>query len=85
MATKDEFTLTIMNEKGVLYYGGCVTLFLPSDRGETVIMKHHTPMIMKLTPGPVHLDAGTGKKEVVTLNSGVVYVAEDTVSVLVDL
>jgi F-type H+-transporting ATPase subunit epsilon len=85
MAAKDEFALTVMNEKGVLYYGQCEVLFLPSVKGEVAVMKHHTPMIMKLSPGKVRITIGHSKKDIVNVQSGVVYVAEDTVSVLADL
>ncbi|MCA9334732.1 F0F1 ATP synthase subunit epsilon [Candidatus Saccharibacteria bacterium] len=85
MAAKDEFTLTVTNEKGVMYYGPCELLFLPSQRGEIAIMKHHTPMIMKLTPGKVRMKTSSGTQEIAKLTSGIVYVAEDSVSVLVDL
>lgn len=85
MAAKDEFTLTVTNEKGVMYYGACELLFLPSQKGEIAIMKHHTPMIMKLTPGKVRMKTSSGTQEIAKLTSGIVYVAEDSVSVLVDL
>lgn len=85
MAAKDEFTLTVTNEKGVLYYGPCELLFLPSERGEIAVMKSHTPMIMKLTPGKVRMKTSSGTQEIAKLSSGIVYVAEDNVSVLVDL
>lgn len=85
MAAKEDFTLTVTNEKGVLYYGPCELLFVPSSRGEVAVMKHHTPMIMMLTPGTVRIKASSDIRDVTELTSGVVYVGEDTVSVLVDL
>lgn len=85
MGAKDEFTLTVTNEKGVIYYGSCELLFLPSEKGEIAIMKQHTPMIMKLSAGKVRMKTSTETQDLVSLNSGVVYVAEDSVSVLVDL
>lgn len=85
MASKDQFTLTVTNEKGVLYYGDCTILFLPTTRGEIAVMRHHTPMIAMLAPGTVRMDTGQGKRDVVELQTGVVYVAEDEVSILVDL
>lgn len=86
MAAKDEFTLTVTNEKGVLYYGPCELLFLPSERGEIAVMKNHTPMIMKLAKGDVRMKSSDGNTTtLVTVSSGVVYVAENEASVLVDL
>lgn len=85
MASKNEFSLTVINEKGVLYYGMCEALFLPSKRGEIAVLAHHTPMIMKLTPGPIRIKDASGQKNIVTVDSGVAYVAEDYVSVLADL
>lgn len=85
MAAKDEFTITITNEKGVLYYGPCELLFLPSQSGEIAIMRHHTPMIMKLVPGKIRIKTSSGMQDVTKVTSGIVYVAEDEASVLVDL
>jgi F0F1-type ATP synthase, epsilon subunit (mitochondrial delta subunit) len=85
MAAKEEFTLTVTNEKGVLYYGPCELLFVPSDRGDIAIMQHHTPMIMKMAPGSVRMKDASGEREIVTVKTGIVYVAEDSASVLVDL
>lgn len=87
MAEKDEFQLTITSEKGVIYYGECVVLFLPTSKGEVAIMKHHTPMIMKLSAGDVRMRSSpsSSTSTVATLTTGVVYVAQDKVSVLVDL
>ncbi|MFZ2544366.1 MAG: F0F1 ATP synthase subunit epsilon [Candidatus Saccharimonadales bacterium] len=85
MAEKDEFKLTVTNEKGVLYYGSCDILFLPTSRGEIAIMKHHTPMIMKLSAGDVRMKTSSRTETIVSLTTGVVYVAQDEVSVLVDL
>lgn len=85
MASKNEFNLTVMNEKGVLYYGTCEILFLPSARGEIAVLAQHTPMIMKLTPGSIRIKEAGNIKKITTVESGVVYVAEDYVSVLADL
>lgn len=85
MAAKDEFTLTVTNEKGVIYYGSCELLFLPSERGEIAVMKHHTPMILKLAPGKVSMKSSSGTEVITTVTTGVAYVAEDEASVLVDL
>lgn len=85
MAAKDEFTLKVTNEKGVIYYGTCTLLFLPSERGEVAVMKHHTPMIMKLSPGKVRMKDKSETKDLIDLKTGIVYVAEDEVSVLVDI
>lgn len=85
MAAKEEFTLTVTNEKGVLYYGPCELLFLPSVRGEVAVMKNHTPMIMMLAPGKVRMKSSTENRDIAELTTGVVYVGNDEVSVLVDL
>jgi F0F1-type ATP synthase epsilon subunit len=85
MAAKDEFTLTVTNEKGVIFYGSCELLFLPSERGEIAVMKHHTPMILKLAAGKVRIKTSSGTEDITSLVTGVAYVAEDEASVLVDL
>jgi F0F1-type ATP synthase epsilon subunit len=85
MAKDQSFTLSVMNEKGVLYYGDCEVLFVPAEKEMIAIMAQHTPMIMKLAPGKVVMQGKTGKKDLSEIKSGLVYVAEDQVTVLVDL
>lgn len=79
------FTLSVMNEAGVIFYGDCGILFVPSAKGEVGIESHHTPMIMQMTPGPISIQLKHERKHLTDAKSGIVYVAEDKVSVLVDL
>lgn len=84
-AGNGKFTLSVMNEKGVLYYGDCNAVFVPSAKGETAIIAHHTPMIMQMVPGVVHMELNHTKRHLADAKSGVAYVAEDKVIILVDL
>jgi F0F1-type ATP synthase epsilon subunit len=80
-----EFNLSVMNEKGVIYYGTAQVLFVPGEHDTVAIMAEHTPMIMKLGLGKVTIRTKSGNQELTTIKSGIVYVAEDQVTVLADL
>lgn len=54
MAGNDQkFTVSVLNESGVLFYGKCDVLFVPTKRDVLAVLAHHTPMIAKLGQGQV--------------------------------
>lgn len=85
MADNKTIKVGIFSEKGIIHYGDCTTLFVPSDVGMIAILPYHTPMIMKLSPGTVSIKSGHVKQDITTVKSGLVYVGENEASVLVDL
>jgi F0F1-type ATP synthase epsilon subunit len=82
MASK-KFTLTIINQDGIVYYGSPDVLFVPSERDIVAIMAYHTPMIMKLGAGDVIVRDGHEHKKMATIKAGIIYVGENTVTVLI--
>ena len=84
MATKRSFQLKILSEKTVLYFGDAEVLFVPTKKEEIAIMSHHTPMIMVLGTGNVSVIEERKKNLITKIKSGIVYVGENEVSVLVD-
>lgn len=86
MAGKQGLTLNIITQDGVLYYGQCEVAFVPSSTGEIVaVLAYHTPMIMKLGQGPVSVRENHKTKVIANVKSGVMYVGDNEVSVLVNL
>lgn len=84
MAGKNKFTLNVINQAGIIYYGDCDVLFVPADKETVAIMAYHTPMIMKLGKGRISIRENHQTKHLIEAKSGIVYVAENSVVVLVN-
>jgi len=84
MAGKNKFTLNVINQEAIIYYGDCEVLFVPSDKETVAIMAYHTPMIMKLGEGRISIRENRKTKHIADVKSGIVYVAENSVTVLVN-
>lgn len=82
---KDSFTLTVVGEAGVVYYGDCRVLFVPTQKEQLAIMPEHTPMIAQLGSGDVIAQEGSKKHILATIKTGLLYVGDGEVSVLVDV
>lgn len=86
MAANDaKFTVSILSEGGVLFYGDCDALFVPTEKDVVAILAHHTPMIAKLGPGDVIVKSGHSKTTVTTIQRGLLYVGDNQASVLANL
>lgn len=81
---KSKFTLSVISQSQILYYGSCDVLFVPTDKEVIAIMAYHTPMIMKLGKGKVVIRDSSPNREIATINAGLVYVGDNQVSVLVN-
>lgn len=82
---QDKFTLSVLSEQGVIYYGECSVLFAPGERDTIAILPQHTPMIMKLAAGPISMKLDRTESTITELKTGVLYVAEEEVFVLANL
>ena len=80
-----KFTISVLNESGVVYYGDCSVLFVPALHDTIAILAHHTPMIAKLGPGEVSIKIGREKQDIATIKSGLLYVGNNEATVLVNL
>lgn len=86
MANKQEkLTITVLNEKGVLYFGDCQSLSLPTETDSITILPFHTPLIAKLGEGKVIVRTNRQKQEITTIKRGIVYVSDNEVTVLTGL
>jgi len=79
------FTISVLNEHGVVYYGKCTTLFVPYKKEIIAVLAHHTPMIMKLSKGKVIIKDGREKRHLADIDSGLIYVGDNEATVLVNL
>ena len=80
-----KFTLSVLEEKGVVYYGDCEVLFIPGKKETVAILAHHTPMVAKLEPGKIEMIDNHTRSTLCEVKTGLIYVAENEVSVLVNL
>ena len=86
MAQSDgPFTISVLSESGVVYYGDCEVLTVPSKKDFITILPNHAPMIAILGKGPVTIGTGRNRQKLVELKSGLLYVGDNEVSVLVNL
>jgi len=86
MAQSDRsFTVSVLGEKGITYYGECTALFVPSEKDIVVVLAYHTPMIMKLGKGNVSIRNGKTKQQLAEIKSGLIYVGNNEVTVLINL
>lgn len=83
MAGKKHFTLNVINQEGIVYYGDCSVLFVPGEHDIVAVMPYHEPMIMKLFKGIISMREGHHNTQITEINDGVMYVGENEVSVLV--
>ena len=86
MATeKRTFTISVLKEDGVVYYGECSALTVPSTKDSVTILPYHIPVIMKLGVGTITMYTGRQKQNLCTVKSGLLYVGDNEVTILVDL
>ena len=84
MANRKTFTLNILNQSGVVRYGEYEAVLVPTSQGETAIMAFHTPSIILMSAGHVKLHTKHGFETVADIKSGVVYVGDNEVTVLIN-
>lgn len=76
---KSSFTLTVLSEESVLYYGDAERLFVPYQKTTIAVLPQHTPMIMKLSTGPVAYVLKGQNVTVCHITSGLLHVQENEV------
>jgi F-type H+-transporting ATPase subunit epsilon len=82
---KASINVKILNKDGSIYNGKCQVLFVPYKKEEIAILPLHTPIIALLSNGKIRIKDDSGTRTVTEITSGIIYVGEDEVSVLVDV
>ncbi len=82
---KRNFVASILSEHETLYYGDSTALTIPTQTDIITILPFHTPMIAKLGKGKIIVRNGHEKNDLGEIKSGLVYVGENEVVVLVNL
>ena len=82
---QEGFQAKVISEDEVIFFGRCNVLFVPSKQGKVAILPYHTPMVMMLTAGSVEVKVDKQKQHIADIKQGLLYVAENEVSVLINV
>ena len=82
---KRSFVVSVLSEKETIYYGDCTALTVPTERDTITVLPYHTPLIAKLGKGQVVLYDGHKGQMLSEIDSGLIYVGDNEVTVLVNL
>lgn len=82
---KRTITVEVTSEHETLFYGECTAVTVPTETDTFTILPHHTPIIAKLGKGEILVYDGRAKQLQTIIDSGLLYVGDDEVVVLVNL
>src|SRR5512145_1061162 len=74
----------VVSAEESIYAGEAEFVVLPGEAGELGIYPRHTPLITRIKPGSVRIEAADGSEEFVFVAGGIVEVQPDCVTVLSD-
>lgn len=76
--------LEVLTPSGPIFHGAVKNVTLPGEEGEFGVLPEHVSLTTLLKAGVVDIVKENGKTESIVVNWGVVQVAANTVTVLVD-
>jgi len=74
----------IVSAEGEIHSGQAEMVYAPAVMGEVGIAPRHTPMVTRLKPGDVRVDAGSGEIKHFYVSGGILEVQPHMVTVLAD-
>ncbi|MSQ56525.1 MAG: F0F1 ATP synthase subunit epsilon [Limnohabitans sp.] len=74
----------VVSAEALIYSGEAKFVALPGEEGELGIYPRHTPLITRIRPGSVRIQAADGTEEFVFVAGGILEVQPDRVTVLSD-
>ncbi|MCX6061388.1 MAG: ATP synthase F1 subunit epsilon [Campylobacterales bacterium] len=80
----DTLNLEVLTPNGSIFNGPVTTVTVPGEEGEFGVLSGHVALTTLLKAGVIDIIQESGKKESIVVNWGVVQVANNTVTVLVD-
>lgn len=80
----DTLNLEVITPNGLIFQGAVISVTVPGEEGEFGILAQHVALTTLLKAGVVDIVKENGIKESIVVNWGVVQVANNTVTVLVD-
>lgn len=76
--------LEVLTPNGSIFNGPVASVTVPGEEGEFGVLSQHVALTTLLKAGVIDIIKENGKKESIVVNWGVVQVANDVVTVLVD-
>ena len=80
----DTLELEVITPSGLIFHGNVASVTVPGEEGEFGVLAQHVGLTTLLKAGVVEIHKENGKKESIVINWGVVQVANNLVTVLVD-
>ncbi|MFM9991367.1 MAG: F0F1 ATP synthase subunit epsilon [Burkholderiaceae bacterium] len=74
----------VVSAEALIFSGEAKFVALPGEEGELGIYPRHTPLITRILPGSVRIQAADGTEEFVFVAGGILEVQPDRVTVLSD-
>ncbi|MEI6382780.1 MAG: F0F1 ATP synthase subunit epsilon [Betaproteobacteria bacterium] len=74
----------VVSAEALIFSGEAKFVALPGEEGELGIYPRHTPLITRIRPGSVRIQAADGTEEFVFVAGGILEVQPDRVTVLSD-
>jgi len=74
----------IVSAEELVYSGQAKFVTLPGEAGDLGILPGHTPLITRIRPGAVRIEAKNGDEEFVFVAGGILEIQPGTVTVLAD-
>jgi F-type H+-transporting ATPase subunit epsilon len=80
----DTLVLEVLTPNGSIFNGAVTSVTVPGEEGEFGVLSGHVALTTLLKAGVIDIIKENGNKESIVVNWGVVQVANNTVTVLVD-
>jgi F-type H+-transporting ATPase subunit epsilon len=79
------FQVDIVSAEQAIFSGEATMVIAPGEGGELGILPEHTPLLTRIKPGTVRIQAANGgEEEVIYVSGGMMEVQPDRVTVLAD-
>lgn len=76
--------LEVLTPSGLIFHGTVKSVTVPGEEGEFGVLPEHVGLTTLLQAGVIDIIKDNGKKESIVVNWGVVQIADNLVTVLVD-
>ena len=81
----NKFELNVISAESKVFEGEVENVLVPGMIGDFLVLSDHAPCISSIRPGFLEFSDGASKKQKYFVSGGIIEVANNTVSVLVDL
>lgn len=78
-----EFSLVIVTPDSLVYEGQATSLIAPGAFQEIAILPDHTPLYSELKQGEIQITTKSGSQENFSVESGIIRVKENQVSIII--